>query len=159
MLLLASLLKRYGENLGKRQLDEGENNGKWTSWESPWCGQAWPCFHKLCFGPGKGCFGGSHSCGPSAGPLLRIHSVFLKFLLQPECLMCQQVTVCVSLWADGPMGRMMSAVTSMLPSFPDMPFLRTVKGQSVDTATGCNFVLLRFPQLKRSVSCKVASLV
>lgn len=72
--------------------------------------------------------------------------------------MCQQVTVCVSsLWAHGPMGRMMPAVTSMLPSFPDMPFLRTVKGQSVDTATGCLLVLLCFPQLKRSVSPKVAS--
>lgn len=62
--------------------------------------------------------------------------------------MCQQVTVCVSsLWAHGPTGRMMPAVTSMLP--------RMVEGQLVDTATDCHFVLLCFPQLKWSVECKV----
>lgn len=44
--------------------------------------------------------------------------------------MCQQVTVCVSsLWAHGPMGRMMPAVTSMLPSFPVCHF----SGQSRDS--------------------------
>lgn len=70
--------------------------------------------------------------------------------------MCQQVTVCVSsLWAHGPTGKTMPAVTSVLPSFPDMPFPRAVEGQSVDTATGCHFVLLCFPQLKQSVSHKV----
>ena len=49
----------------------------------------------------------------------------------------------------------MPAVTSVLPSFPDVPFPRTVEGQSVDTAPGCHFVLLCFPQLKRSVLHKV----
>jgi len=50
----------------------------------------------------------------------------------------------------------MPAVASVLPSFPAVPFPRPVEGQSVDTATGCHFVVLCFPQLKqRSVSRKV----
>lgn len=43
----------------------------------------------------------------------------------------------------------------MLPSFPDVLLPRTVKGQSVDTATGCHFILPCFPQLKPSICHKV----
>lgn len=70
--------------------------------------------------------------------------------------MCQQVTGCVfSLWAHGPTGKTMPTVTAALPSFSAVPFPRTVEGQLVDTARGCHFVILCFPQLKPSVSHKV----
>lgn len=49
----------------------------------------------------------------------------------------------------------MPTVTSLLPSFPDVLLPRTVKGQSVDTATGCHFVLPCFPQLKPRICHKV----
>lgn len=49
----------------------------------------------------------------------------------------------------------MLAVTSMLPSLPDVLLPRTVKGQSVDTATGCHFVLPCFPQLKLRICHEV----
>lgn len=54
----------------------------------------------------------------------------------------------VGIWSDRPSD-------ATLPSCPDVPFPRTVEGLSVDTATGCHFVLLRFLQPKRSVSRKV----
>lgn len=80
-------LKRHGENLGKRQLEENENDeGMGTGSAGKALNVArhgQTCFCKLCFGVGSGCGGGSHSCGQTLG----IASMLLEFLLQLECLM------------------------------------------------------------------------
>lgn len=148
----APALRRHRENLGKRQLDEDktrracEQAQPGTPSLQPWL-RAARLSQTLSWHWRKAVVG---------FPQLRSPDVFLKFSLQLERLMCQQVTECISsLWLYSPAGRTMPAVVPVLPSSPDMPFPRTAEGPSADAATGCHFVLLCFAQLRRSISHKV----
>lgn len=99
MLLLAPLLKRRGENLGKRQLGEDENDegmGTGSAGKALDVAKRSPAFANFVLVLTRAVVGVPTAVDPTAGPLLGIPSVFLKFLLQLECQMCQQVTVCVS---------------------------------------------------------------
>lgn len=80
-------LERHRENLDKKHLEENENDeGMGTGSAGKTLNVArhgQTCFCKLCFGVDKGSVAGSHSYGQTLGT----DNVFLKFLLQLDCLM------------------------------------------------------------------------